>query len=165
MIFDNNFLFKELVNTFDYTTASQNREVYTDVSINGRRYRKYGTLQAVAFVGNLYKVGVPSEGYLNLEKGEHISIKPIKNREKYVLVIGMSKQHPYDTKINKEVGYELATEKMLTDPCIVIEVQGKFTYRRFKNIVENYLNTMKLEFIKTKGEIIAEGKNPKDYNR
>ena len=164
MKFDNNFLFKELVNTFDYTTATQNREVYTDVSINGRRYRKYGTLQAVTFVGNLYKVGVPSEGYLNLN-GEKVSLKPVKNQEKQLLVIGMSKQHPYDTKINKEVGYELATEKMLTDPCIVIEVQEKFTYRRFKNIVENYLNTMKLEFIKTKGEIIAEGKNPKNYNR
>lgn len=165
MKFDNNFLFKELVNTFDYTTATQNREVYTDVSINGRHYRKYGTLQAVAFVGNLYKVGVPGKGYLNLKQGENVSLKPVKNQEKQLLVIGMSKQHPYDTKINKEVGYELATEKMLTDPCIVIEVQGKFTYRRFKNIVENYLNTMKLEFIKTKGEIIAEGKDPKNYNR
>ena len=31
--------------------------------------------------------------------------------------------------------------------------------------IENYLDTMKLEFIKTKEEIIADGKNPKDYNR
>ena len=36
MKFDNNFLFKELVNTFDYTTATQNREVYTDE--NGKKY-------------------------------------------------------------------------------------------------------------------------------
>ena len=157
----NKFLFKELVNTFTYTTATQNRDVYADVSINGRRYRKYGTLQTVTFVGNLYKVGCTGEGYWPKEDGPVCTSK----NEKTVLVIGMSKQHPYDTKINKEVGYELAAEKMLTDPCIVIEVQGKFTYRRFKNIVENYLNTMKLEFIKTKGEIIAEGKNPKNYNR
>ena len=155
----NNFLFKEKVNTFVYTTATQNRDVYTDVSINGRRYRKYGTLQAVAFVGNLYKVGVPGEGYLK-DDG------PVQNRnDKYVLVIGMSKQHPYDTKVNKDLGYEIATENMLTDPIMMIEVQGKFNYYRFKNIVENYLNTMKLEFIKTKAEIIAEGKDPKNYNR
>ena len=160
----NKFLFKELVNTFTYTTATQNRDVYTDVSINGRHYRKYGTLQAVAFVGNLYKVGVSGKGHLNLN-GERTSLKPVKNQEKTVLVIGMSKQHPYDTKINKEVGYEIATENMMTDPCIIIEVQGKFNYRRFKNIVEDYLNTMKLEFIKTKAEILAEGKNPKNYNR
>ena len=153
------FLFKERINTFVYTTATQNREVYTDVSINGRHYRKYGTLQAVAFVGNLYKVGIPGEGYLK-DDG------PAQNRnDKYVLVIGMSKQHPYDTKVNKETGFEIANENALTNPIIMIEVQGKFNYRRFKNIVENYLSNMKLEFIKTKGEILAEGKDPKNYNR
>jgi len=161
----NKFLFKELVNTFSYTTATQNREVYADVSINGRHYRKYGTVQAVAFVGNLYKVGIQSEGYLNLKEGEKTSLKPIKNQEKYVLMIGMSKQHPYDTKVNKELGYEVAYENALNNPCITIEVQGKFNKRRFVNIIENYLDTIKLEFIKTKGEIIAEGKNPKNYNR
>ena len=160
----NKFLFKEKVNTFVYTTATKNRDVYTDVSINGRHYRKYGTLQAVAFVGNLYKVGVPSEGYLNLN-GQKTSLKPVKNQEKTILVIEMSKQHPYDTKVNKEVGYEIAMENMLNDPIIMIEVQGKFDYYRFKNIVEMYLDTMKLEFIKTKAEIIAEGKDPKNYNR
>ena len=103
---NSNFLSKELVNTFAYTTATQDRDVCTDVSINGRRYRKYGTLQAVAFVGNLYKVGVPGEGYLK-DDG------PVQNRnDKYVLVIGMSKQHPYDTKVNKDLGYEIATENM-----------------------------------------------------
>jgi len=157
----NKFLFKELIKTFTYTTATQNRDVYADVSINGRHYRKYGTLQAVAFVGNLYKVGENGAGYWPRESG----YPEIKNREKYVLVIGMSKQHPNDTKTNKEIGYEIATENMLNDPCIVLEVQGKFNYHRFNNIVKEYLNTMKLEFIKTKAEIIAEGKNPKNYNR
>jgi hypothetical protein len=157
----NNFLFKEKVNTFVYTTATQNRDVYTDVSINGRRYRKYGTLQAVTFVGNLYKVGCSGEGYWPKEDGP---IQTSKN-EKYVLVIGMSKQHPYDTKVNKELGYEIAQTNMLNDPCMVIEVQGKFTKRRFVDLIEYYISTMKLEFIKTRGEIIAEGKDPKNYNR
>ena len=84
----NKFLFKELVNTFSYTTATQDREVYADVSINGRRYRKYGTLQAVAFVGNLYKVGVPGKGCLNLKQGENVSLKPIKNKEKQIPCYG-----------------------------------------------------------------------------
>lgn len=137
------FLFKELVNTFSYTTASQNREAYADVSINGRRYRKYGTLQAVTYVGNLYKVG----------------------EDKQVLVIGMSKQHPCDVKVNKEYGYEIAHGNALDDPCMIIEVQGKFNKRRFVNLVEYYISTMKLEFIKTRDEIIAEGKDPKKYNR
>ena len=157
----NKFLFKELVNTFGYTTATQNRDVYADVSINGRHYRKYGTLQAVTFVGNLYKVGCSGEGYWPKEQGP---IQTSKN-EKYVLVVGMAKQHPYDTKVNKELGYEVAHENALDNPCMVIEVQGKFTKRRFVDLVEYYLDTMKLEFIKTRGEIIAEGKDPKNYNR
>lgn len=162
MKFNNNsFKFKELVNTFAYTTATKNREVCTEVSINGRKYDKYGTLQAVAFVGNLYKIDVKGEGYWPREKG------PINDsrQSKQVLFIGMSKQHPYDTKINKELGYEIAAENALDNPIMMIEVQGKFTYRRFKNIVEDYLSTMNLEFIKTRQEIINEGKNPKNYNR
>lgn len=143
MNFDNKkFLFKELVNTFSYTTATQNREAYTDVSINGRHYIKCGTLQAVTFVGNLYNVD-----------------------NKKVLIIGMSKQHPYDTKVIKDQGYEAAHNAMLNDPCMIIEVQGKFNKRRFVNIVEQYINSIKLEFIKTRSEIIAEGKDPKKYNR
>ena len=160
MKFNNDFLFKELVNTFAYTTATQNREAYTDVSINGRRYTKYGTLQAVTFVGNLYKIGVKGDGYYPREMG------PIKDRnDKYVLVIGMSKQHPCDTKVNKEIGFEVAMNNALNDPIMMIEINGKFNKKRFCNIVETYLSTMNLEFIKTKLEIINEGGNPKDYNR
>ncbi len=159
MNFSKDFLFKERVNTFGYTTATQDREAYTDVSINGRRYTKYGTLQAVTFVGNLYKTNVKGEGYLKNDG------KPEIKNEKYLLVIGMSKQHPYDTKVNKETGYEVAAENAINNPIIMIEVQGKFNYYRFRDIVEMYLDTMNLEFIKTKQEIIAEGKNPKDYNR
>lgn len=155
------FLFKELVNTFVYTTATQDRDVFTDVSINGRKYTKYGTLQAVTFVGNLYKVGENGKGYWPKESG----YPDVKNHEKYILFIGISKQHPYDTKVNKQIGYEVAMENALDNPSIIIEVQGKFTYYRFKNIVENYLSTMNLSFIKTRQEIIAEGKDPKDFNR
>lgn len=154
------FNFKELVNTFEYTTATQNRDVCTEVSINGRRYDKYGTEQAVAFVGNLYKVNISGNGYWPREQG------PISNRnDKYVLFVGMSKQHPCDTKINKQVGYEIATMNAMEKPIMIIEIQGKFTYRRFKNIVESYLENMKLELIKTREEILAEGKDPKKYNR
>lgn len=159
MKFGNDFLFKELVNTFAYTTATQDRDVCTDVSINGRRYTKYGTLQAVTFVGNLYKTGVKGEGYLK-EDGA-----PVNKNEKYVLSIGMSKQHPCDTKVNKELGYEIAMSNALDNPIILIEINGKFNKKRFCDIVENYLDTMKLEFIKTKLEILAEGGNPKNYNR
>lgn len=154
------FLFKELVNTFSYTTASQNRDVCADVSINGRRYTKYGTLQAVTFVGNLYEVGIQNNGYLK----DNVTINN-KNNRKLVLFIGMSKQHPCDVKVNKEHGYEVAHINALDNPCMIIDINEKFTKRRFVDIVEHYLDSMNLEFVKTRAEIIAEGKDPSKYNR
>ena len=139
------YLHKELVNTFVYTTATKNREAYTDVSINGRRYTKYGTLQAVTFVGNLYEIN--------------------NDKNKRVLFIGISKQHPCDTKINKNTGYEIAYVNALDNPSMIIELTGKVNKRRFNEIVEHYMDNMDLEFVKTTKEILAEGLDPKKYNR
>lgn len=151
MKFGDNFLGKELVNTYAYTTATKDRDVCTYVSINGRRYAKFGTLQAVTFVGNLYKV--------NNSKGKSSDF------DKYTLMIGMSKQHPCDTKVNKTEGYESAALRAIDDPILIIDVQGKFNKHRFNRIVENYLSNMKLEFIKTRAEIIESGDEPSKYNR
>lgn len=138
-----NFLGKELVRTFVYTTATQDREAYTDVVINGRKYTKYGTLQAVTFVGNLYKVD-----------------------DKHVLFVGLSRQHPCDTKVNKRLGYEIASENALDDPFMIIEVNNKFNKHMFNDFVEGYMdNMMELQFVKTRQEIMLEGKNPKAYLR
>lgn len=139
---NNNFLFKELVETYSYTTATKNREGYKNVNIKGRRYVKCGTFQSVTFVGNLYNIG-----------------------KRRVLVVGMSRQHPYDTKLKKDVGYEIAYNNALDDPCMMIDIHGKFTKYRFKEIVLHYLSTIKLHFIKTREEIEAEGKDPNAYDR
>lgn len=151
MKFGNDFLSKELVNTYAYTTATKDRDVCTYVSINGRNYAKFGTLQAVTFVGNLYKV----DSYK----------KNSKDFNKYVLMVGLSKQHPCDTKVNKQEGYEAASIRAIDDPIIIMNVEGKFDKHRFNNIVKNYLSNMKLEFIKTRKEILAEGDDPTKYNR
>lgn len=138
-----NFLGKELVKTFSYTTATQDREAYANVVINGRQYTKYGTLQAVTFVGNLYRVD-----------------------NKYVLFVGMSKQHPCDTKVNKRLGWEIAAANALDNPFMIIEVNSKFDKFMFNDFVEGYMdNMMDLQFVKTREEILAEGKNPNDYCR
>ncbi len=147
----NDFLSKELVNTYSYTTATKDRDVCTYVSINGRMYAKFGTLQAVTFVGNLYKVNVVKNNAEDFDK--------------YILMIGLSKQHPCDTKIDKELGYETAAMRAIDDPVIIMEVQGKFNKNRFNNIVEQYLDNMDLQFIKTRAEIIASGDDPSKYNR
>lgn len=141
-----NFLSKELVNTFAYTTATQNREAYTDVCINGRKYIKLGTLQAVTIVGNLYKTN--NNG----------------NTE-YILLAGMSKQHPCDSKVNKEVGYELANENANTNPFLIMKVSKEFGKTAFRRMMHNYIDSMKLEFVKTSQEIAIEGIDKEIYDR
>lgn len=151
-----NFLFKELVNTFDYTTANKERGVWKDVSINGRNYITYGTLQAVTFVGNVYQIK-GGEGHI---KGEYPE-----TQNKYVLVVGLARQHPCEVKITKEEGLEMATINAMNDPAIIMEVPKNFNYRSFVHIVESYIHTMNLKMLKTKSEIEASGDDPKKYNR
>lgn len=138
------FLTKTIVDSFSYTTSTQNRDSYTTVNINGREYVKYGTLQAVTIIGNLYE-----DCYNNR-----------------ILICGISKQHPYDTKVDKEMGYEIAMEKAMDDPDIVLynvpEYMDNFSFRQ---MVAPYIDSMKLEFIKTRQEIIKNGDDPKKYNR
>ena len=124
------FAEKELVNVFEYSTASKERYAYTDVNIDGRWYTKYGTLQAVTMVGGLYKT----------------------ENNKNLLVVGISKQHPNDNKVDKKLGYEVAHINMLNNPAIVMEVDKTFKRRDFNHICSNYINSMDLAFIKTNKE-------------
>ena len=65
---------KEFVKSFSWTSLTENRETEKEVTIAGRKYYKTGKEQVVTFVGKLYKISgaVP----------------------KYVLYVGMAKQHP-----------------------------------------------------------------------
>jgi len=129
-------LTKDFIKTFSYTTASSNREGSAIVKINGRTYVKFGTFQAVTLVGNLYEV-------------YDADVKRLKK----VLLVGVSRQHPCDRKIDKELGYEVAHLNALTNPQMVIEVGSEFTNYNFKVFAKNYIDTLKLEFIKTNQEI------------
>ena len=138
------FLTKELVDSFSYTTITKNRNAYSDVNIDGRTYRKYGTLQAVTIVGNLYKDCFGNE----------------------IMTIGISRQNPCDSKCNKNIAYECAQMKALTDPDIVINnVPTYVTKFNFAQMMSWYVDMMNLEYLKTRQEIKNEGKNPKNYNR
>lgn len=138
------FLTKTLINSFSYTTITKDRETYTDVNINGRRYTKWGTLQAVTIVGNLYK-----DCYGNR-----------------VLVCGVSRQHPNDAKCNKQASYEAAQYIALTNPDIVINnVPEYLNDVNFGKMMSWYVAAMKLEFIRTNKEIKNMGDTPQKYNR
>lgn len=130
------FKFKELVKTLSYTTASQNREAYSNEVINGRNYIKTGTLQAVTVVCNIYKI-------YNSES----------NMTEYWAHMGLSKQHPTDIMVNKELGYEVANRNALDNPFCVIQVNKSFGEYTFRDMIRPYIDDMDLEYVKTAEEI------------
>lgn len=131
-----NILTKEILKTFSYTTANGNREGSMLVKINGRDYVKFGTFQAVTLVGDLCEV-------------YDADVK----RSKTVLFVGVSRQHPRDIKIDKELAYETAHLNALFNPQMVIEVGECFTQYNFREFAKNYVDTLKLQFVKTVQEI------------
>ena len=143
-----NFGEKELVKSLSYSTISQDREAYAEVVIDGRNYLKYGQLQAVTIVGFMYKVYNKTLG-----------------ANEYYVYCGMSKQHPCDTKINKEVGYEQAAINAQLNPFMEMKVDKSFGNITFRQMMEAYVSDLELEFIKTKQEIMKQGKNTSIYNR
>ena len=132
----NDFLSKELVKTLSYTTASQDREAYSNVVINGRKYFKTGTLQAVTVVCNIYKIY-----NTNSEMTE------------YWAHMGLSKQHPTDIMVDKNLGYEVAYENALNNPFCIMQVNKSFGENTFRDMIRPYIEDMDLEYIKTPEEI------------
>lgn len=138
------YLTKTLINSFSYTTTTKDRESFSNVIIDGRTYTKWGTLQAVTIVGNLY------EDF----KGNRI------------LVCGVAKQHPCDTKCDKQMAYEVAQEHAMNNPDFVFYTVPKYMNKfTFAQMVSWYVESMKLDFIKTRQEIKNNGDNPEKYNR
>lgn len=133
------FLRKDLIRTFSYTNINEYRCMEKQVVVNGRTYVKLGQSQAVTMVGNLYKCW-----------------DPIVKSYKYVLMVGVAKQHPRDLKITKQEGYSIANEKAYASPSIVMEVTKDFGKEQFKYLAMCYGEILPLEMVKTSKEIEAE---------
>lgn len=132
------FLDRERIDTFYYTDYSNNRADTMSERINGRLYVKFGIRTATTVVGVLYKDTNPS----------------CKQPNKYTLLVGISRQHPCDVKIDKETGIEIAHVAALTNPVMKIELYKKINFYDFKDIARSYISTLPVEFVKTKDEII-----------
>lgn len=133
------FLTKDLVRTFVYTTMNDCRCMDRNVVVNGRTYVKLGQAQAVTMVGNLYKCW-----------------DPIVKSYKYMLMVGVAKQHPCDLNITKKEGYAIANENAYASPSIVMEVSKEFNKEKFMYLSMCYIEMLHLSFVKTTKEIAAE---------
>ena len=130
------FLRKECVKTFSFTTANKNRNQMTETIINGRKYLKMGEAQAVTIVGNVYKI-------YNEEA----------HRYEYWLYAGMSKQNPIDIKNDKEIGYEEAQLNALNNPFWTMKVTKEFGERTFRYMMTAYVNNLHLDYVLTPDEL------------
>jgi hypothetical protein len=126
---------KELIRTYHYNTAKEDRYYVKREVINGRTYDKYGVATVISMVVDLWKVYDPSVKLY-----------------KFVYVGGVSRQHPNDSQIDLEVGYELAHENAFVNPVFKMEFNAPIETNLVVTMMENYICGLPIEFIRTREE-------------
>ena len=130
------FLNKEEVDTFVWSSAKLDRYNCKNTMYLGRYYTKWGDEQIVTFFGIKYAVK-------NLDT----------NKTEYVVIVGMSKQHPEDVHHDKKIAMETARINALIDPFMTIRnVSKEFTKQQFIDMVRAFHTSMDLDFIMTSEE-------------
>lgn len=136
------FLTKTLVRTFDWNDLNQDRSFMEEVCINGRKYFKTGVTTATTVVGNLYL----------------ICDRSVKHN-KYVLLVGIARQHPNELNVTRNMGNEIANLKSLDAPVMQIEFDHEVTWDEFKQLAEWYVTYQTPRQLKTSEEIKQSSKN------
>ena len=132
------FSTKELIDSFVYSNAKEDRRATTCFRHNGRIYEKFGTLQIVTVVANIYKVHDTEQ-----------------NKSVNVMLAGIAKQSTYEKEHNKQMAESLAAERAQSNPAIVMIVPECYTKRWFEIFMYDYVHHMNLKFMKTAAEIKA----------
>lgn len=128
-----NFAKKELKGSFEYSTIDYDRHGIIEVPYNGRIYDKHGVFQAVTAVGNVWE---DEDGNL-------------------ALLIGVTKQNPQDRICDKDIAIENAMINAFVSPSIVIyDIPFYFNDESFQNLMDLYVDDMRLDFIKTRTEML-----------
>jgi len=142
------WLMKELISVCSYSDINEDRTCTKSVRINGRLYDKHGVDCATTAVALLYKVYDPS---IKLNK--------------YAVLIGIARQNPYDTVLNKEIGEEIAMENAMMNPVMQVEFPDEVDEQTLYNLMYSYILGLPTQFVKTRQEIDEEGKDLSNYNR
>ena len=130
------FLTKTLVRSFDWNDMKEDRSMYEQVCINGRDYIKMGVATSTTVVGNLYLV-------------EDQSVK----QNKYVLLVGIARQHPCELNAKRSEGIEIANLKALNSPVMQIEFDHEVTWDEFKELADWYVAWQTPKMLKTNEEL------------
>lgn len=131
------FLNKNEINSFVYSSIYRDNVICKNVVIDGRQYTKWGKAQIVTFVGLMFEAQ-------NKDNNKTVN---------YVTV-GVSKQHPMDIKNDKKIAMETARINALVNPCMVFyNVSPSFDNFTFKKMMDAYVDTMDLDFVMTRDEL------------
>ena len=142
------FLRKKFIKQYVYSNIDSDRQCVKSVRINGRLYDKYGVDCATTFVALVYKVPV-------------YGVKQFK----YTILVGIARQNPCDNVLDKNIGIEIATENALADPIMSVIYSSEVDENVIYNLISSYSDGLPIQFVKTRQEIINEGKNLSDYVR
>ena len=141
------FLNKEELDTFVWSSANINRYNCKDTMYLGRYYTKWGDEQIVTFFGIKYAVKNMST-----------------NKTENVVLVGMSKQHPEDIHHDKKVAMENARINALIDPFLVMKnVSDNFDKHNFVEMITAYHASMDLDFIMTSEEVKHKNCSKNEY--
>lgn len=142
------WLTKELVGVYYSTNINDDRKCTKSVRINGRLYDKHGINCATTAIALVYKVN-----------------DPCINHNKYVLLLGVARQSPYDTVLDKELGFEIAMENAMLDPVMKVEYSSPIDVHVIKRLLTSYVSGLEVKFVKTRAEILEEKKDMSIYQR
>jgi len=142
------FLRKKFIGQYVYSNIDADRQCVKSVRINGRLYDKHGVDCATTFAALVYKVPV-------------YGVKQFK----YVILVGIARQNPCDNVLDKEVGAEIAIENAMTDPVMTVQYSDEVTEETIYELVSSYSVGLPIQFVKTRQEIVNEGKDLFNYER
>lgn len=130
---------KELVKTYEINDMHECRAHTDYVKMNGRTYSSTGTVAAVYFVGDLYKVYDPSvKSYKNiLLVGKSVQCK--KDGSKFAA--------PLDIKEKENILYETASLNAKMNPFTIMEVTNENFDLAIPEILCSLYRTIKREFL------------------
>ena len=129
------YLSKELIRSYEWSDFNEERRHHTNEIINGRTYIKTGRYCATSFVGEVFKIDSSSD-------------EPFK----YVMLIGMARQHPNEHNASRKAGIEIAAENAFTNPVMEFKMIALPHYEDFVKIVEAYFMTIPYQYVRTRAE-------------
>ena len=131
------FLTKEFVCSYSFNNATSYRDYVRTLTIDGRQYDKHCTGTISYIVGNLYKI----------------------EDEKYLLLVGMSRQAPNDLNPNFDAHIESASEKSFSSPTIMVFLDHKPDYDEFYGLTDWYVSNQAQIEVKTQEELETRNSN------